>query len=69
MPLNLEYTCESEVSSAWNHEPCPFKAKGSGLAKPKLTQSIGTFYSHTLVWLPRVIEKIGLGMRLNPQTF
>jgi hypothetical protein len=43
--------------------------RGLGLVKPKSTLSIGVFYSHTLVWLPRVTEKTGLSMILNPQVF
>jgi hypothetical protein len=38
-----------------------------GLAKPKLALSVGTFYNHSLVWVPQVTNEIGLGMRLNPQ--
>ncbi len=45
------------------------RQRGLGLAKLKLTLSIGVFYSHTLKWLPRVIERIGLNMRLNHQVF
>jgi hypothetical protein len=45
------------------------RQRGPNLAKPKSALSIGAFYNHTLVWLPRVTEKIGLGMRLNTQVF
>jgi hypothetical protein len=45
------------------------RQKGPDLAKPKLTLFVGMFYSHTLMWLPRVIERISLGMKLNPQVF
>jgi hypothetical protein len=39
------------------------------LAKPKSTLSIAVFYCHTLMWLPKVTERIGIGMRLNPLMF
>ncbi len=42
---------------------------GSNLAKPKCTLFVATFYSHNLVWLPRVTERTCLGMRLNPLVF
>jgi hypothetical protein len=45
------------------------RQRGSNLAKPKLVLSIGMFYSHTLVWLPRVTKRTSLGMRLNPLMF
>jgi hypothetical protein len=41
--------------------------KGFGLTKPKLALSVGAFYNHILAWLPKVTERIGLGMRLNLQ--
>jgi hypothetical protein len=43
------------------------KQRGLSLVKPKL--ALGAFYSHTLAWLPRVIERKGLCMRLNPHVF
>lgn len=43
------------------------RQRGSSLAKPKL--ALGVFYSHTMAWLPRVIERKGLCMRLNPHMF
>jgi hypothetical protein len=45
------------------------RQRGSDLAKPKSVLFIGTFYSHTLVSLPRVTERTSLGMRLNPLVF
>jgi hypothetical protein len=45
------------------------RQRGFDLAKPKLALSIGAFYSHTLVWLSKVIERMGLGTRLNLQVF
>jgi hypothetical protein len=43
------------------------KQRGSGLAKPNSTLSISAFYSHNLMLLPKVIKRISLSMRLNPQ--
>jgi hypothetical protein len=45
------------------------KQRGPSLAKPKLAPFVDAFYSHTFVWLPMVIEKTGLGMKLNLQVF
>jgi len=39
------------------------------LSKPKLILVIGAFYSHTLVWLPRVTKWTCLGMKFNLQMF
>jgi hypothetical protein len=45
------------------------RQRGFGLVKPKLTLYVGVFYNDTPAWLPRVIERKGLGMRLNPHVF
>jgi len=45
------------------------RQKGFGLGKPKLALFVGVFYSHTLTWLLKVIERKGLGMRLNLHVF
>jgi hypothetical protein len=39
------------------------------LAKPKLALFVDVFYSHTLTWLLKVIERKGLGMKLNVHVF
>jgi hypothetical protein len=41
----------------------------SSSVKHKLKLFIGMFYSHILVWLPKVTERTCLGMRLNCQMF
>jgi hypothetical protein len=41
----------------------------SNLAKPKSTLFVAAFYSHNLVWLPRVTKRTCLGMILNPLVF
>jgi hypothetical protein len=43
--------------------------RGAGLVKPKLALFVGAFYNRTLAWLPRVIERTSLGMKLNPRVF
>jgi hypothetical protein len=45
------------------------RQRGLGLAKPKSAQFVGTFYNHTLVWLPKVIERTCLGIKLSPRVF
>ncbi len=37
------------------------------MAKPKSALSVGTFYGHTLTWLPKVTKRTSLGMKLNFQ--
>jgi hypothetical protein len=41
------------------------KQRGPDLANPKSTLFVGTFYSHTLAWLPKVTKGTSLGMRLK----
>jgi hypothetical protein len=45
------------------------RQRGFGLARSKSALFVGTFYSHTLVWLPKVTKRTCLGMKLNPQVF
>ncbi len=39
------------------------KQRGFDLAKPKLALFVGTFYNHTLAWLPKVTKGTNLGMK------
>jgi len=50
-----------------NHVLLKQKGLGLGLAKPKPTLYVGAFCNHTLAWLPKVIKRISLGMKLSPQ--
>jgi hypothetical protein len=43
------------------------RQRGLDLATTKLALFVGMFYSHNLAWLPMVIERTCLGIRLNPR--